>query len=322
MVPEASDDRTKLGDPGDGSLSGEGKLRGMHNAPPDWFSAALAQQPESRRVTVDGTSIHYLSWGQPNTPGLVFIHGGGAHAHWWSHVAPAFLPAYRVVALDLSGHGDSDRREHYTLEQWTDEVLAVSEDAGFASQPILVGHSMGGFVTIAAAGRHQDAFDGAVIIDSPVVAVDPEVEHARRTDDFQRQRIYDDPAIPIGKFRTIPPQDVYLPYVIEHVAGNSLRQRNDGRWEWKFDSAIFVPRRAEPSSYLERIQCRVALLRCEHGLMTPDIGDYMYEQLGRLAPVIELPTAGHHPMLDVPLILVTALRSLLADWDHSHPLRG
>jgi hypothetical protein len=35
--------------------------------------------------------------------------------------------------------------------------------------------------------------------------------------------------------------------------------------------------------------------------------------------VIELPTAGHHPMLDVPLILITALRSLLADWDHSIP---
>ena len=62
------------------------------------------------------------------------------------------------------------------------------------------------------------------------------------------------------------------------------------------------------------------MLRCEYGLVTPDIGDYMYEQLGRVAPVIELPTAGHHPMLDVPLILITALRSLLADWDHSRPL--
>jgi pimeloyl-ACP methyl ester carboxylesterase len=64
----------------------------------------------------------------------------------------------------------------------------------------------------------------------------------------------------------------------------------------------------------------VALLRCEHGLVTPDIGDYMYNQLGRVAPVIELPTAGHHPMLDVPLILITAIRSLIADWDHSRPL--
>jgi len=88
----------------------------------------------------------------------------------------------------------------------------------------------------------------------------------------------------------------------------------------KFDPTIFVPRRAEPAQLLAEVTCRVALLRCEYGLVTPDIGDYMYEQLGRVAPVIELPTAGHHPMLDVPLILITALRSLLADWDHSRPL--
>jgi len=68
------------------------------------------------------------------------------------------------------------------------------------------------------------------------------------------------------------------------------------------------------------VRCRVALLRAEHGLVTPDIGEHMYDTLGRVAPVIELPTAGHHPMLDVPLILLTAVRSILADWAHSTPL--
>jgi pimeloyl-ACP methyl ester carboxylesterase len=45
----------------------------------------------------------------------------------------------------------------------------------------------------------------------------------------------------------------------------------------------------------------------------------MYEKLGRVTPVIEIPEAGHHAMLDQPLILLTALRTLLADWDHSEP---
>ena len=56
-------------------------------------------------------------------------------------------------------------------------------------------------------------------------------------------------------------------------------------------------------------------------MVTADIGRFMYETLGRVAPVIELPEAGHHAMLDEPLILLTALRSLLADWDHSDPRR-
>jgi pimeloyl-ACP methyl ester carboxylesterase len=288
---------------------------------PSWFTNALAAAPSPRQVEVDGASINYLSWGAANRPGIVFVHGGAAHSHWWSHVAPAFLADHSVAAIDLSGHGDSDRRPEYSLDTWCDEVAAVIADAPFSGPPILVGHSMGGFVTMATAARHPELLAGAVIIDSPVVEVDPEVSVGRATDLFQKERAYDDPAGPIERFRTIPEQKFYLPYVKEHVATHSLRHDDDGMWRWKFDSRIFVPRRRDAAEYLSQITCRVALLRCEHGLVTPDIGDYMYNQLGRVAPVIELPTAGHHPMLDVPLILITALRSLLADWDHSRPLR-
>ena len=73
--------------------------------------------------------------------------------------------------------------------------------------------------------------------------------------------------------------------------------------------------------YLSQVRCRLALLRSEHGLVTSDIGRSMYEAMGRVTPVIEIPEAGHHAMLDQPLILLTALRTLLADWDHSEPHR-
>ena len=287
---------------------------------PSWFTAAIANEPDERTVSVEGADINYLSWGEPGRPGIVFVHGGAAHAHWWSHIAPAFLASHSVAAIDLSGHGDSDRRDEYKLDLWCDEVAAVIADAGFDRPPILVGHSMGGFVTMATAARHAELLAGAIIIDSPVVEVDPEVNVGRATNTFSKEREYEDPRGPIERFRTIPEQDVYLPYVKENVATRSLRLDPDGLWRWKFDSEIFIPRRRDAAEYLSQITCRVALLRCEHGLVTPDIGDYMYNQLGRVAPVIELPTAGHHPMLDVPLILVTAIRSLIADWDHSRPL--
>ena len=72
---------------------------------------------------------------------------------------------------------------------------------------------------------------------------------------------------------------------------------------------------------LPHVRCRVALLRAEYGLVTPEIGSIMYEGLGRVAPVVEIAEAGHHMMLDQPLLLVTALRALLADWQHSAPYR-
>lgn len=287
---------------------------------PQWFTDALATTPTRRTVTVAGADINYLSWGASGRPGIVFVHGGAAHAHWWSHIAPSFLETHSVAALDLTGHGDSDRRDQYSLDLWCDEVAAVIADAAFDGPPLLVGHSMGGFVTIATAARHPDLLAGAIIVDSPVFDEDPEVNVARGSDTFRRERAYEDPAGPIERFRTVPEQDVYLPYVKEHIATHSLRRDDDGLWRWKFDSHIFVPPRRDAADYLPHIRCRVALLRCEHGLVTPDIGEYMYNRLGRVAPVIELPTAGHHPMLDVPLILITAIRSLIADWDHSRPL--
>jgi pimeloyl-ACP methyl ester carboxylesterase len=126
----------------------------------------------------------------------------------------------------------------------------------------------------------------------------------------------------VAHFRTVPAQDHYLDYVIDFVARHSLKAV-DGGWQWKFDRRIFeqfgAGIRSIAAPYLEDVSCRLALLRSECGLVTPDIGASMYDRLGRVTPVIEIPEAGHHAMLDQPLLLLTALRTLLADWDHSDP---
>lgn len=294
----------------------------IHPNAPEWFRRALAVPYEDHVVAVDGSDIHYLAWGEPDRQGLVFVHGGGAHAHWWSHIAATFAGEFRVLAIDLSGHGDSAPREVYALEQWTEEVMAVAADGRIAGPPVVVGHSMGGFVTVATAALHGDGVAGIVICDSPITEPDPEVESYRLKEAFGRPRIYDDVETAVARFRTVPGQANSLDYVMDHVARHSLRAV-EGGWRWKFDEHIFVQfsttMRGIALPYLHQVDCRVALLRSEHGLITHDIGRSMFEALGRVAPVIELPEAGHHAMLDVPLILLTALRTLLADWEHSHP---
>ena len=118
---------------------------------PGWFTAAVTRPVEDCTVVVDDCAVHYLAWGEEGRRGLVFVHGGGAHAHWWTHVAARFADEYRVLAIDLSGHGDSGHRPVYALEQWTDEVMAVAGAGGIDGLPVIIGHSMGGFVTIATA---------------------------------------------------------------------------------------------------------------------------------------------------------------------------
>jgi pimeloyl-ACP methyl ester carboxylesterase len=287
---------------------------------PQWFLDALASEPQHADTEVDGITIHYRRWGDAARPGLVLIHGGAAHSGWWDHVAPLLADEYCVVAPDLSGHGDSGRRDHYDMETWAREVIAVSQHSCLPAPPIVIAHSMGGWVGLTVAADHGDDLAGLMLLDSMVVRPDPEVEAARVGVAFGPLRTYETQEQALARFRTVPDQPTTLPYVKVHVARTSLRQV-EGGYTWKFDPRIFERRAVPRGDMLPRIKRRVALFRAEHGLVSADIGEYMYEQLGRLAPVIEVPLAWHHIMLDQPIALITGLRALLADWEHSTPRR-
>jgi pimeloyl-ACP methyl ester carboxylesterase len=286
---------------------------------PKWFRDAIAAPYEEGATEVRGCRVHYLRWGTAGRPGVVLVHGGAAHAHWWSFIAPLLTRDCQVVALDLSGHGDSGRRSEYPRDLWAEEVMAVAEHAGIVGAPIVVGHSMGGFVTIATAARYGDRLAGAVILDSPVRKPNPEEEEGARGKAFRNPKLYPDLETALDHYRLVPEQPCVNPFIVDHIARHSLHEVPGG-FTWKFDPLVF--RRFAPRAIhevLPEVRCRVALFRAEFGLVTPDIGDFMYELLHRNAPVVEIPNAHHHLMLDQPLALVTGLRTILADWEHSIP---
>lgn len=282
---------------------------------PEWFLDALATPHAEGHVSVDNCPIHYFRWGPVGKPGIVLVHGGAAQAHWWDHIAPLIAPDCCVIALDMSGHGDSGRRDRYPTSTWAREILAVAEHGGVAGPPVVVAHSMGGWVAITAAAEHGDRLAGIVVLDSPVRRPAPEEDAHAEGAAFGPLRVYSTLEDGLSHFRTVPDQPTSLPYVLDHIARASLREV-EGGWSWKFDPRIF-DRPIPTGDLLRQVTCRVALFRSQFGLVTPDIGAYMYEQLSRVAPVIEVPLAHHHVMLDQPLPLITGLRTLLADWDHS-----
>jgi pimeloyl-ACP methyl ester carboxylesterase len=287
--------------------------------PPAWFTGALSAAAERALVSAEGTSIAYRAWGERGAPGIVLVHGGAAHSRWWDHIAPLLAEGSehrRVVALDLSGHGDSGRRETYSLDVWAREVLAAATDAGIAGTPTVIGHSMGGFVTLRLASLFGAQITGAVVIDSPVRDLTPEERAAREHRAFGPLHVYPTREAAIARFRPVPNQPT-LPYITSHVAETSVRAA-EGGWTWKFDPRVFG-RQQLGVALLTRLDCRVALFRAEHGIMSRQMSEVMYDRLGRVAPLIEIPAAGHHVMLDQPIALIAALRTLLSDWDHSRP---
>jgi pimeloyl-ACP methyl ester carboxylesterase len=298
-------------------------LDGERPAAPAWFEHAVAQTPESKFVTVDGAKIHYLRWGDRSRPGLLLVHGNAAHAYWWSFIAPFLARDYNVAAMDLSGMGDSDWRASYSMEIFVQEQLAVCEDAGMfapSEPPIIVAHSFGGFVTILTRALYGDRLAGTVIVDSPVNPQGRPGGPPRR--EFRPANVYPTMAAALARFRLMPPQTAENLYLVDWVARHSLK-KVEGGYSWKFDPHIWQDFSiGDTAARLRDGCCRIAIFRGENSvLLPPEIGEYMFNLLGRASPIVEIPQAQHHVMLDQPLALVAALRALLADWEHSTPTR-
>jgi pimeloyl-ACP methyl ester carboxylesterase len=283
----------------------------MTAQPPDWFSTALAIPAEEGSVEVDGARIRYRAWGGRGAWGAVLVHGTAAHARWWDHVAPQLPAGMRVAALDLSGHGDSDWRDRYSLDRWAEEVVAVASDADIAGAPFIIGHSLGGTVAMRAAARHGAALAGIVVIDTPLYEAPPGPGEAAMG--FGGERTYPSREAVLARFRLVPEHPV-LPYVRDHIAAWSVAARDDGEWGWKFDRGLFAKMAPQTPMVTGRADCRVAILRAQHGIMTTAMVDRIRDRLGHASPMFEIPAAGHHVLLDEPLCLVTALRAVLAGW--------
>ncbi|MFD1825451.1 alpha/beta fold hydrolase [Mumia zhuanghuii] len=287
---------------------------------PRWFAEAVATPYDEREVKVEGARITYRAWGRAGAPVVVLVHGGAAHAGWWDHVAPFLTAAHRVVALDLSGHGESDRRASYDLETYAAEVLAVAdaEAAGSGEKPCVIGHSMGGFVVLTAAREHGVRLAGVCAIDSPVQQMSPEARAWRASGRHAPgNKVYPSREAVVARFRPLPEDGPALPYVRDHLAPASVREV-EGGWTWKFDPNVFFGAQMEPED-LAKTVCPTALIRGERGLATTDITSTVAERLGGHVPVTVVPDAGHHIMLDQPVALITALQSLIGEW--SRPAR-
>ena len=127
-------------------------------------AGAQAEWPKFA-LSKDGTPISYEVKGS-GEPTLIFIHGWSCDARYWREQIPFFSTRYRVVTLDLAGHGHSGMtRSQYTMTSMGEDVKAVAEAVGAPSY-ILIGHSMGGEVMGEAARLMPDRVKGLIGVDT------------------------------------------------------------------------------------------------------------------------------------------------------------
>ena len=295
---------------------------------PPWLEEALRVPREEGWVQSGGCDIHYFRWGNPENPGLLLMHGFLAHARCFAFIAPFLAQHYHVVAFDLSGMGDSGVRESYSDPVRAAEVEDVARATGLFAhtvKPVVIAHSYGGHVALTAMRDRHDAFGGLIICDLMVLR--PErlrahlaTEKPLRSDRSRPNRVYPDYASARERFVLSPAQPVSVPCLFDYMAYHSLKQVAGG-WTWKFDTSVFesdfgmTERMLRQGEVIAAMPGRKAIVYGEDSvLFDDDSADYVRECGATDMPMIGIPGARHHLMLDEPIAFVSVLRAILAQW--------
>jgi pimeloyl-ACP methyl ester carboxylesterase len=296
------------------------RLAGVTPPAPGWFQWALGQAPDRTSIAVDGANIEMLTWGERGRPGLLLVHGNGAHADWWSFIAPFLAADHRVVALSLSGAGGSDWRPAYSFDQAAREFRAVAEAGGLYEAPVppvFIGHSLGGALVFRAATRHPDWMRAAILVDTGYGP--PKMDEPGYVQKSFPDRHYDTLQEALAGFRLRPAQGCENLFAADHIARRSLVERDvEGHtvWKWCFDpdfwckfdlsgfGGLFSDSAGRPLT--------VHLFGEQSAVFRGNPGDTL--RLPDSVPAAAIPDAEHHVLIDQPLPLVAAIRSLLAAW--------
>jgi pimeloyl-ACP methyl ester carboxylesterase len=237
--------------------------------------------------SADGARIAYRSLGT-GSPALVLVHGWSCDRGYWDAQLAALSRQFRVVAIDLAGHGDSDcGRQEWSIESFGGDVAAVADHLAL-EEIVLVGHSMGGDVILEAARRLPGRVVGLVWVDTY-----GQLPHARTNEQIDARMApfrIDFAASTRALVRTMFGAAAD-PALVERIA---------------FDMAAAPPGVALPAmaaawTFGGNVPALLAALRLPLVAINPDDSGTDVESLGRFGiDVMPMPGVGHFPMLEDP----------------------
>lgn len=304
------------------------------NFRPAWFEAALAQAPVTRQIPFQGRNIATREWkpAQP-APGLVLVHGNGAHARWFDFIAPLLLPHYHIVAFDFPGMGDSDWLPKYSREIMAEAMISVVRNSGFVGKPAIIAHSFGGMVSVIASYLYGDELAGTLICDY----ISPPPEHHQEwygdRADSPPTRIYTNFDEAYQRFRLLPEQPCENEFIVDYIARHSIRDlslaeniQRDNRqgpgFTWKFDNSIYDDF-VVGADLSEKWQAIKTPLSYMFGSLSHDSDVREFSQpairehvraVRPDVPFFEIPGARHHIMLDRPHAFASAVAAQMEHW--------
>jgi len=271
----------------------------------------------ARAVQARGLWLRAYEWGRPGARPVLLLHSLAAHSHWWDWTAPRLAEDAHVIALDLRGHGESDWVEPaaYRPADYAGDIVAALDVLGWRA-PLVVGHSLGGYVGACLAARHPDRVDRLVIVDTMTQWNEQENAWAQEQAERPAQEFASREEAGT-RFRLSPRETTAPAEWLRHLGEVGARERGPGAWQHVFDRRVFTHARPDAWSVLPGVGRPTLVVRGEGSpIMSRESGERVAATL-RHGQLREMKGAYHHLILDDPDRFV----SIVSDWLAS-PARG
>jgi pimeloyl-ACP methyl ester carboxylesterase len=281
-------------------------------------------EPLEKTIPADGVNLHYVDWGTEGKPPLVVLHGFSSQARYWDGFAVRMRDAFHVYCLDQRGHGDSDWADDYGPDAMPNDLLAFADKLGLEKFTLL-GHSMGGMVSMRFAAFHPERVEALIVVDAglrlltgrPVSQQDNSVTRALAKDTFEDEEDL------LAHYKSMNPaldiERARIPIMY------NFRKLPDGRVTYKFDPSLRnrligqspeeVERAQRAQADLEArtkdVKCPVLILRGElSDILMPDVAESTARAFPN-AQLVEVPRTTHMIPTDDPLAFRSAVREFL-----------
>jgi pimeloyl-ACP methyl ester carboxylesterase len=281
---------------------------------------------QSRYFQSQGLKLHFTDWGNASAPPLLLVHGGLDHSRSWDHLAQALAADFHVVAPDLRGHGDSGwaTGSSYSLADHVYDLTNLVKSEGFGPVAI-VGHSMGGMVSLTYAGAFPERVSKLVVLDGvtnfparrPKPADVRISDWAGDLDKLAQRKIHRYPSLADGAERIIGRNPRLTRAQAMHLATHGMKRNDDGSFSWKYDP--YLRARAPYRLSLEdniglwsRIACPTLLVAASESFL-PDpekagvMSHFKHAELAKIAG------AGHWLQHDRPDEVLGLIQRFLAE---------
>lgn len=260
---------------------------------------------ESRYIHHEGLRLHHLDWGREDLPPVILVHGIRLHAHVWNNFARRFNDRLHILALDQRGHGDSGwaSRDRYHTEDFYRDLRAVVLERKLR-RFTLIGHSLGGLVSMLYAHRHPEELERLVLVDITAGLPDaPPGADLSRISETPPPHDFDSVEAAIaylGRMLSLAPPDM-----VEESVIHGMRTTEAGRYTWKYDPALsHRPRPVSTSMDLWNLVGGIPTpTLLQYGSHSRVVSDELADRMAKTMPccsVERIERAGHALFTDQP----------------------